>query len=202
MKNWVKFYSKAADKKAALAKFTRVTTYTIVDSKAAGKAVYLATIIEADRLAQKIAGIHKEFVSGYKLSPHWFRSMLAQVSLAGSDTEAEGKYRLSGLYTDLGWDLAAALEPEYDEVTTIETLEFETMTSVDKFKIVLLPCGSFPVGSLWMSKAGKLWRVVEKTDDSVIFLAEEPDKNGKYVEMTMKLKMAIKMTPVPEKKCG
>ena len=189
-RQWKKEYRKGrgeGGRPRVLAEFSNAASYAVTQHPDIVEALR-----GASRLASEIAGIYVDFIPGWKLHADWFRCMIAQA--VAHDNGGKAPEHLATVYGVLGWDLRDALFPQYDDMTTVHSLPFETEDDgTVYFKILLEPTGAFPVGSTWRASSGRDWQVVEHHADGRI---EFEDGNGSGHTITLAPAMARKMRRV------
>ena len=116
-----------------------------------------------DKVARSIVMGSEGVQDGYRLSDYWLHTLFAQIVLNESPIEKrnEALNHLKRLFDRVGWNYAEGVEPLYNNVNTLMTIEYfrkynETDQAVESgsFKVVLYPTSAVPVGSVWRAKSG------------------------------------------------
>lgn len=129
-----------------------------------------------DRHAAWMVVASEGIEDGYRLSRSWFRIILVQMSLAGAidrdNKKEEGDERIYSdellgkieiLWNHYGWeDMADCTDPRFDKIRTVVPVKYGNVDGPDsEFNLILDPISEFPIGSIWRTKSGSEWEVVE-----------------------------------------
>ena len=203
---WVKRYRKAKISD----KLDIITEYCMAFSEAVSTEPIspqhrLSTMQKWGIEGRRIGQLHTEFVDGWKLSPMWFASMVAQLHRDGA-VERKTNYadaidRARQLFDTLGWDYDSAISPKYDNITTIAKIPYTAVGDDGwqiprHYNVTLIPVGIFVLGSLWESSKGKQWRIIGADEYNIKYEAEHPNELGQYKILTLSPKMAVSMSRV------
>lgn len=87
--------------------------------------------------------------------------------------------RFNTMFKGFGWEnIEECLNPVFDRTRTVINISYfkhyddEGREVVGTFPLILEPVSAFPIGSVWVSKSGKEWEVVELRGEFVCCLPE------------------------------
>jgi len=146
--------------------------------------VIRTTLKRLDKLARTLVMASDGIIEDFRLSEDWFKMIIAQLAVDGAEDEGKDvedfiNNYLSVLWKSYGWDVEKSLNPLYNNVTTTMNLRYKRDDGEGTLKILLEPVSKYPIGSVYKSKAEKLWELLDIENNAVLMVEYDPDWNPK-----------------------
>lgn len=110
--------------------------------------------IESDRFCAV------DIIEDWKLVKGWFRNILAQTSTHPATKR---------LFDMLCWNYESHLNPKYDEMTTVITIEIKEISGNVPVNVVVKPSGNIQLYSSWINvRSGLSWKIIDRDNSGFI----------------------------------